>query len=40
MLSTVDAVLQRRSVRAFLPQPVDDGLMQRVFTLAQQAPSN
>ena len=40
MLSAVDAVLQRRSVRGFLPQPLDDGLVQRIFTLAQQAPSN
>ena len=33
-------VSERRSVRAFLEQPVTDALMQSVFEAAQQAPSN
>ena len=31
---------QRRSLRAFLPEPVDAGLMTSVFDAAQRAPSN
>lgn len=31
---------QRRSVRAFLPDAVDQELLERIFKLAQQAPSN
>src|SRR5690348_8450809 len=30
----------RRSVRGFRPEPIDGDLIHRVFTLAQQAPSN
>lgn len=33
-------VTTRRSVRGFQQQPVDDETLKRVFTLAQQAPSN
>ncbi len=33
-------VKQRRALRAFLPQPVDQGTLDAVFTLAAQAPSN
>lgn len=33
-------VQQRRSVRAFLPDAIDQTLLERVFKLAQQAPSN
>lgn len=40
-MSTVEqAILARRSVRAFLPQPVPEATLRAVFTLAQQAPSN
>ena len=40
MLSTQDAILARRSVRGFLPQPVAEPLMRSIFELAQRAPSN
>lgn len=40
MLNTDDAIRARRSVRGFRPEPVPDELMQRVFDLAQCAPSN
>jgi nitroreductase len=30
----------RRSIRAFLPQPVEQSLMEKVFELANHAPSN
>lgn len=40
MLDTEQAILARRSVRGFLPQPVAQDLMQRIFDLAQHAPSN
>lgn len=33
-------VAARRSVRGFLPDPVPDGLIDRIFTIAGQAPSN
>ena len=33
-------VQQRRSVRSFLPAPVDRSILEAVFTSAQQAPSN
>lgn len=35
-----DVVSQRRSVRGFLPQPVPRDLLNKVFELAQKAPSN
>jgi nitroreductase len=35
-----DIVASRRSLRAFLPQPVDEQTLARVFTVAQRAPSN
>lgn len=38
--SLEDAVLARRSVRGFLPEPVPQDILNRVFSLAQQAPSN
>ena len=34
------AVLTRRSVRGFLPEPVPAPLLSRIFALAQSAPSN
>lgn len=40
MLTTDQAILARRSVRGFLPQPVEPALLRRVFELAQHAPSN
>jgi hypothetical protein len=40
MLSTLDAIRQRRSVRGFLPQPVPEPTLRAVFELAQRAPSN
>jgi nitroreductase len=33
-------VAQRRSLRAFLPQPVDQQTLAKVFSVAQRAPSN
>ncbi len=37
----LERILQeRRSVRGFLPDPVDPAFLNRVFTMAQQAPSN
>jgi len=35
-----DIVARRRSLRAFLPEPVDDATLERVFAVAQRAPSN
>lgn len=40
MLNTVEAIRQRRSVRAFLPNEVPEATLREIFTLAQQAPSN
>lgn len=40
MLSALEAITQRRSVRAFLARQVPAALMREVFTLAQHAPSN
>lgn len=40
MLNTVEAIRQRRSVRAFLPDEVPEAQLREIFTLAQQAPSN
>ena len=34
-----DAVLSRRSIRAFLPEPVPDALMRRILEAARWAPS-
>ncbi|WP_454885170.1 nitroreductase family protein [Sphingomonas oryzagri] len=37
----LDALLHaRRSVRGFRPDPVPDAVLERVFAMAQQAPSN
>lgn len=35
-----DIVASRRSLRAFLPRPVDAQTLARIFTVAQRAPSN
>ncbi len=35
-----EIVTSRRSLRAFLPQSVDRGVLEAVFTVAQRAPSN
>ena len=35
-----DVVRQRRSLRAYLAQPVDAAILETIFTLAQCAPSN
>ncbi len=35
-----DIVQRRRSLRAFLPQAVEQGVLEAVFTAAQRAPSN
>jgi nitroreductase len=35
-----EIVARRRSLRAFLPQPVDAATMERIFETAQRAPSN
>lgn len=40
MLSTIEAIRSRRSVRAFLPQEVPQHTLDAIFTLAQCAPSN
>lgn len=39
-MSLEQAILQRRSVRGFLPTPVPQDILEQVFSLAQQAPSN
>lgn len=39
-LKCTDAIYARRAVRAFLPQEVPPEILQHVFTLAQQTPSN
>ncbi len=39
-MSLEQAVLERRSVRGFLPTPVPQDVLEQVFRLAQQAPSN
>lgn len=39
-MSLVEAIHCRRSVRGFLDRPVPEEVLQRVFELAQQAPSN
>jgi hypothetical protein len=35
-----EVVAQRRSIRGFLPEPVANAVLRKVFALAQQAPSN
>ena len=35
-----ETILQRRSVRGFLPKPVPRELLEEVLSLAQRAPSN
>ncbi|GAB5500211.1 MAG: nitroreductase [Pseudohongiellaceae bacterium] len=39
-ISLQDAIYTRRSVRGFLDKPVPDEVLERIFTIAQQAPSN
>lgn len=36
----IDAVTSRRSIRGFLPEPVPREILEHVFEIAQQAPSN
>lgn len=38
-MNVTEAVTSRRSVRAFLPEPVDSGLIARLLTTASRAPS-
>jgi|TARA_R110002072_G_scaffold297433_2_gene470261 nitroreductase len=39
--ATFDAIVaSRHSLRAFLPQPVDQGTLETIFSVAQHAPSN
>ncbi|MEO1173804.1 MAG: nitroreductase family protein, partial [Myxococcota bacterium] len=40
MLPFDDAVRARRSIRAFLPEPLPDREMREMFELAGRAPSN
>ena len=40
MLSVDEAILQRRSVRGFLPDEVPQHILDEVFAIAQRAPSN
>ena len=40
MLSVDEAILQRRSVRGFLPGEVPQEILDEVFEIAQRAPSN
>lgn len=39
-MSLEQAILERRSVRGFLPQSVPQDILEKVFALAQHAPSN
>lgn len=39
-VSLEQAILERRSVRGFLPDPVPQDVLEKVFALAQHAPSN
>ncbi|MFN3164584.1 MAG: nitroreductase [Pseudohongiellaceae bacterium] len=39
-ISLLDAISTRRSVRGFLDKPVPPEVLERIFTIAQQAPSN
>ncbi|MGH8783085.1 nitroreductase [Paraburkholderia sp.] len=38
-VSVVEALMSRRSVRAFLPDPVDEATLRRIFECARRAPS-
>jgi nitroreductase len=38
-MDVTEAVKRRKSVRAFLPDPVDDGLLRELLTTASRAPS-
>ncbi|MEQ5844185.1 nitroreductase [Paraburkholderia acidicola] len=38
-VSVVEALMSRRSVRAFLPDPVDEHTLRRIFECARRAPS-
>ena len=38
-VSVTEAMISRRSIRAFLPDPVDAGTLARIFETAQRAPS-
>ena len=38
--SLTEVIHKRRSVRGFLPQPVDPALLREIFAVAQRAPSN
>jgi nitroreductase len=40
MLTTTEAILQRRAVRGFRPEPVPHAQLRGLFELAQHAPSN
>ena len=40
VLSVDEAILQRRSVRGFLPDEVPQTTLAEVFQIAQRAPSN
>ena len=39
-MSVDEAILQRRSVRGFLPEEVPQPMLEEVFEIAQRAPSN
>ena len=39
VISVFEALTSRRSVRAFLPKPVDRTVIAQILTLARQAPS-
>jgi nitroreductase len=39
-MSLLDAITTRRSIRGFLPEPVPGEILEHVFEIAQQAPSN
>ena len=38
-MTAKDCILQRRSVRRFLPQPIERGTIQEIVDLARFAPS-
>ena len=40
VLSVDEAMLQRRSVRGFLPEEVPQAALAGIFEIAQRAPSN
>ena len=39
-MTLAESIRSRRSVRGFLDKPVPESIMQNIFDLAQQAPSN